>query len=58
MRLARAGGWRTRLALPGNSVTDVFTGQVYSGAELLLDDLLDTLPVALLAPTAPVEAAA
>ncbi|OWV04831.1 malto-oligosyltrehalose synthase [Micromonospora wenchangensis] len=51
--LARDGGWRdTRLSMPGNSVTDVFTGQVYSGSELLLHDLLDTYPVALLAPTA------
>ncbi|QDY09127.1 malto-oligosyltrehalose synthase [Micromonospora sp. HM134] len=51
--LARDGGWRdTRLSMPGNSVTDVFTGQVYSGSELLLHDLLSTYPVALLAPTA------
>ncbi|MEU8188745.1 hypothetical protein, partial [Micromonospora carbonacea] len=59
LRLARAGGWRgTRLSLGGHTVTDVFTGRVYSGSELLLDDLLDTLPVALLAPADSVEAAA
>ncbi|TDB69950.1 malto-oligosyltrehalose synthase [Micromonospora sp. KC723] len=59
LRLARAGGWRgTRLPMSGNSVTDVFTGRTYSGAELLLDDLLDTYPVALLAPTDSVEDAA
>ncbi|SCE78563.1 (1-_4)-alpha-D-glucan 1-alpha-D-glucosylmutase [Micromonospora matsumotoense] len=64
VRLARDGGWRgTVLSMPGNSVTDVFTGRVYSGSELLLHDLLSTYPVALLAPTPlaptdPVEAAA
>ncbi|TDC76226.1 malto-oligosyltrehalose synthase [Micromonospora sp. KC606] len=59
LRLARAGGWRgTRLSISGNSVTDVFTGRSYSGSELLLDDLLDTYPVALLAPTDSVEDAA
>lgn len=57
--LARSGGWRgTTLSISGNSVTDVFTGRVYSGSELLLDDLLSTYPVALLAPTDSVEAAA
>ncbi|MEU1888033.1 malto-oligosyltrehalose synthase [Micromonospora rifamycinica] len=51
--LARAGGWRgTSLSIPGNSVTDVFTGRVYSGSDLLLHDLLSSYPVALLAPTA------
>ncbi|MEV4492864.1 malto-oligosyltrehalose synthase [Micromonospora coxensis] len=59
LRLAHDGGWRgTTLPIFGNSVTDVFTGQVYSGSELLLDDLLRTYPVALLAPTDSVEAAA
>lgn len=59
LRLARAGGWRdTRLSLPVHQVTDVFTGRVYSGSELLLHDLLSTYPVALLAPTDSVEAAA
>jgi (1->4)-alpha-D-glucan 1-alpha-D-glucosylmutase len=59
LRLARAGGWGdTTLAISGNSVTDVFTGRVYSGAELLMHDLLSTYPVALLAPTDSVEAAA
>ncbi|MET7968951.1 malto-oligosyltrehalose synthase [Micromonospora sp. NPDC005305] len=59
LRLARAGGWRdTALAISGNSVTDVFTGRVYSGSELLMHDLLSTYPVALLAPTDSVEAAA
>ncbi|GAB3183524.1 (1-_4)-alpha-D-glucan 1-alpha-D-glucosylmutase [Micromonospora palomenae] len=57
--LVRSGGWRgTTLSISGNSVTDVFTGRVYSGSELLLDDLLSTYPVALLAPTDSVEAAA
>ncbi|MFC4147808.1 malto-oligosyltrehalose synthase [Micromonospora mangrovi] len=57
--LAGAGGWRdTTLSLPVHPVTDLFTGQVYSGSELLLDDLLSTYPVALLAPTDSVEAAA
>ncbi|WP_433319010.1 malto-oligosyltrehalose synthase [Micromonospora chersina] len=59
LRLARAGGWGdTTLAISGNSVTDVFTGRVYSGSELLMQDLLSTYPVALLAPTDSVEAAA
>ncbi|MFG3602969.1 malto-oligosyltrehalose synthase [Micromonospora chersina] len=59
LRLARAGGWGdTTLAISGNSVTDVFTSRVYSGAELLMHDLLSTYPVALLAPTDSVEAAA
>ncbi|MGB2572501.1 malto-oligosyltrehalose synthase [Micromonospora citrea] len=59
LRLARDGGWRgATLPISGNSVTDVFTGRVYSGSELLLDDLLRTYPVALLAPTDSVEAAA
>ncbi|QLQ35527.1 malto-oligosyltrehalose synthase [Micromonospora robiginosa] len=59
LRLARDGGWRdTTLSLPVHRMTDLFTGRVYSGAELLLDDLLSTYPVALLAPTEPVEAAA
>ncbi|MFE9959889.1 malto-oligosyltrehalose synthase [Micromonospora sp. NPDC005299] len=59
LRLARAGGWRdTTLTISGNSVTDVFTGRVYSGSELLMHDLLSTYPVALLAPTDSVEAAA
>ncbi|MFG1659791.1 malto-oligosyltrehalose synthase [Micromonospora chersina] len=59
LRLARAGGWGdTTLAISGNSVTDVFTGRVYSGSELLMHDLLSTYPVALLAPTDSVEAAA
>ncbi|MFF5173462.1 malto-oligosyltrehalose synthase [Micromonospora sp. NPDC000089] len=59
LRLARDGGWRgTVLSLPGNSVTDVFTGRVYSGSELLLQDLLSTYPVALLVPADVAEAAA
>ncbi|NES30102.1 malto-oligosyltrehalose synthase [Micromonospora terminaliae] len=59
LRLAHDGGWRdTTLAISGNSVTDVFTGRVYSGSELLMHDLLSTYPVALLAPTDSVEAAA
>ncbi|MGC3862772.1 malto-oligosyltrehalose synthase [Micromonospora chersina] len=59
LRLARSGGWGdTTLAISGNSVTDVFTGRVYSGSELLMHDLLSTYPVALLAPTDSVEAAA
>ncbi|MFI7070952.1 malto-oligosyltrehalose synthase [Micromonospora sediminicola] len=59
LRLARSGGWRdTTLSLPVHECTDLFTGRVYSGSELLLDDLLSTYPVALLAPTDSVEAAA
>ncbi|MBQ1041287.1 malto-oligosyltrehalose synthase [Micromonospora sp. C32] len=59
LRLARSGGWRdTALSLPVHERTDLFTGRVYSGSELLLDDLLSTYPVALLAPTDSVEAAA
>ncbi|MFF0657379.1 malto-oligosyltrehalose synthase [Micromonospora tulbaghiae] len=59
LRLARSGGWRgTTLSLPVHECTDLFTGRVYSGSELLLDDLLSTYPVALLAPTDYVEAAA
>ncbi|RQW93313.1 malto-oligosyltrehalose synthase [Micromonospora globispora] len=57
--LARAGGWRdTTLSLSVHRVTDLFTGRVYSGSELLMDDLLGIYPVALLAPTDAVEAAA
>ncbi|SIM65945.1 malto-oligosyltrehalose synthase [Micromonospora cremea] len=56
--LARAGGWcDTVLSLPVNEVKDLFTGRVYSGGETPLDDLLADYPVALLAPTASVEAA-
>lgn len=59
VRLVRDGGWRgTTLSLPVHQVTDVFTGRVYSGEEVLLEDLLSTCPVALLAPTDPAEAAA
>ncbi|MGC4774168.1 malto-oligosyltrehalose synthase [Micromonospora chalcea] len=59
LRLARSGGWRdTALSLPVHECTDLFTGRVYSGSELLLHDLLSTYPVALLAPTDSVEAAA
>ncbi|MEV1145513.1 malto-oligosyltrehalose synthase, partial [Micromonospora sp. NPDC049799] len=59
MTLARAGGWgHTIVSLPVNRVTDLFTGQVYSGGETPLADLLATYPVALLAPlTESVEAA-
>lgn len=58
LRLTRDGGWRdTFLSLPGHTVTDMFTGRVYSGSELLVHDLLSTYPVALLAPTDSVEAA-
>ncbi|MGC1211059.1 MAG: malto-oligosyltrehalose synthase [Micromonospora sp.] len=57
--LARAGGWRdTTLSLSVHRVTDLFTGRVYSGAELLMHDVLNSYPVALLAPTDTVEAAA
>ncbi|MEU6206929.1 malto-oligosyltrehalose synthase [Micromonospora musae] len=59
LRLTRDGGWRdTVLSLPVHNVTDVFTRRVYSGSELLLQDLLSTYPVALLAPVDHVEAAA
>ncbi|MFC0505927.1 malto-oligosyltrehalose synthase [Micromonospora costi] len=52
LRLARAGGWRdTVLSLPVHTMTDLFTGRVYSGGETRLADLLATYPVALLAPT-------
>ncbi|WP_431931378.1 malto-oligosyltrehalose synthase [Micromonospora sp. RP3T] len=59
LRLARSGGWRdTAVSLPVHECTDLFTGRVYSGSELLLADLLSTYPVALLAPIDIVEAAA
>ncbi|MFR9776880.1 malto-oligosyltrehalose synthase [Micromonospora sp. MS34] len=59
LRLARSGGWRdTTLSISAHRVTDMFTGRVYSGSELLLHDLLSTYPVALLAPADSVEAAA
>ncbi|MER7459122.1 malto-oligosyltrehalose synthase [Micromonospora sp. NPDC126480] len=59
LRLAASGGWRdTTLPISVHAVTDMFTGRVYSGSELLLHDLLSTYPVALLAPTDSVEAAA
>ncbi|MGN9810446.1 malto-oligosyltrehalose synthase [Micromonospora sp. BQ11] len=59
LTLARSGGWgHTIVSFPVNTVTDVFTGQVYSGGETSLAELLATYPVALLAPlTESVEAA-
>ena len=57
--LAGTGGWRgTTLSLSVHRVTDLFTGRVYSDSELLMDDVLGTYPVALLAPADAVEAAA
>ncbi|SCL28275.1 (1-_4)-alpha-D-glucan 1-alpha-D-glucosylmutase [Micromonospora rhizosphaerae] len=57
--LARGSGWRgTTLSISVHRVTELFTGRVYSGSELLMDDLLSRYPVALLAPTDLVETAA
>ncbi|WBB81183.1 malto-oligosyltrehalose synthase [Micromonospora sp. WMMD882] len=55
--LARRGGWGdTTLSLPGNRMTEVFTGRVYAGGRVSLGDLLGTYPVALLAPAEPASA--
>ncbi|MGW1449805.1 malto-oligosyltrehalose synthase, partial [Micromonospora sp. NPDC002411] len=57
--LARAGGWcDTALSLPVHDVKDLFTGRVYSGEEIPLDNLLADYPVALLAPLTAAEEAA
>jgi (1->4)-alpha-D-glucan 1-alpha-D-glucosylmutase len=56
--LARAGGWcDTALSLGVNEVKDLFTGRVYSGGEVPLDNLLADYPVALLAPPTAAEEA-
>jgi (1->4)-alpha-D-glucan 1-alpha-D-glucosylmutase len=49
--LAHAGGWGdTRVVLQGRRLTDVLTGRTFPGGILLVADLLDRYPVALLAP--------
>jgi (1->4)-alpha-D-glucan 1-alpha-D-glucosylmutase len=49
--LERRGGWGdTVVAVPGRPLVDVITGREYPGGLLRLAELLDTYPVALLAP--------
>jgi (1->4)-alpha-D-glucan 1-alpha-D-glucosylmutase len=49
--LAAAGGWGdTTIVLAGRPVVDVITGREFPGGTLLVADLLDHYPVALLAP--------
>ena len=48
--LESAGGWGdTALVLAGRPVVDVLTGKRFAGGELLVRDILDRYPVALLA---------
>jgi (1->4)-alpha-D-glucan 1-alpha-D-glucosylmutase len=50
--LARAGGWGdTSVIVAGRPVTDVFTGRQFEGGTLLLSELLERYPVALLVPS-------
>ncbi|MFC0678453.1 malto-oligosyltrehalose synthase [Lysobacter korlensis] len=52
--LERHGGWGdTAVAVPGRPMTDVITGRRFPGGLLRVGDILDTYPVALLAPTEP-----
>ena len=49
--LARAGGWgNTTVIVAGRPVTDVFTGRIFEGGTLLLSEVLERYPVALLIP--------
>ena len=49
--LARAGGWGdTTVIVAGRPVTDVFTGRTFEGGTLLLSEVLERYPVALLIP--------
>ena len=49
--LAAAGGWGdTTVVLPGRPLVDVLTGRRYPGGIVLLSDLFEKYPVALLAP--------
>ena len=49
--LERGGGWGdTVVAVPGRPMTDVITGRPFPGGLLRVADLLETYPVALLAP--------
>ena len=49
--LGENGGWReTTIVLAGRPIVDVITGRRFEGGTLLLADVLDRYPVALLAP--------
>jgi len=49
--LGRAGGWGdTTVIAAGRPVTDVFTGRIFEGGTLLLSEVLERYPVALLIP--------
>jgi (1->4)-alpha-D-glucan 1-alpha-D-glucosylmutase len=49
--LEAAGGWHdTTLSIPGRPHVDVLTGREFAGTSVLLSELLETYPVALLAP--------
>ncbi len=48
--LLAAGGWRdTTVLLPGRAVVDVISGERFEGGEVLVGDILERYPVALLA---------
>jgi (1->4)-alpha-D-glucan 1-alpha-D-glucosylmutase len=50
--LAREGGWGdTSVIVAGRPVTDVFTGREFEGGTLLLSEVLERYPVALLVPS-------
>jgi len=50
--LDRAGGWGdTSVIVAGREVTDVFTGRRFKGGTLLLSEVLERYPVALLIPS-------
>lgn len=50
--LARTGGWgHTSIIVTGKPLTDVFTGREFEGGTLLLSEVLERYPVALLTPS-------
>ncbi len=50
--LARAGGWGdTTVIAAGRPLTDVFTGRTFEGGTLLISEVLERYPVALLIPS-------
>ncbi|MHC5795730.1 malto-oligosyltrehalose synthase [Lacisediminihabitans sp. FW035] len=50
--LTRAGGWGdTSVIVAGRPVTDLFTGRQFEGGTLLLSEVLERYPVALLVPS-------
>lgn len=50
--LAQRGGWGdTTIRVPAQKFTEVFTGRKFAGGEILISELLERYPVALLAPS-------